>query len=115
VESMAFQILTQKGSENKEYCLKVLGNPPTDLLTNKLNEKGQNPNSCKSEGGVYLSNLNFYNSKYYVKYSYYCGELCAAEFECVFEIGTPDPILKKCTMAWISLKPNDEKLNTEKT
>lgn len=115
VESMAFQILTQKDSANREYCLKVLGKPPTDSLTNRLNALGQNPNSCKNDGGVYISNLNFYGSEYHVKYSYYCGDLCAAEFECVFEVGTPEPTLKKCTMAWISLKQKIEKLNIEKT
>lgn len=114
-ESMVFQILTQEDNTNREYCLKVLGKPPTDLLTERLNAKGQNPNSCKNNSEVYISNLNFLRGKYYVKYGYYCGDLCAAQFECVFESGTPEPIFKKCTMDWISSNSNNFKKNVEKT
>jgi len=99
---MAFQILSQKGFENREYCLSILGNKPSLQLISRLALTNQNPNVCTTNGSVYLSNLRYDKKKYYVTYGYFCGDLCAAEFECVFDRTGIDPKLEKCDLKWIS-------------
>jgi hypothetical protein len=102
LESMAFQILSQKGFENKEYCLSVFGKKPSLQLADRLVLINQNPNVCNTGGSVYLSNLQYDNKKYYVTYGYFCGDLCAAQFKCVFDRSSINPKLERCDLKWIS-------------
>lgn len=105
-EDLTLSIIKSMYEKPARFCLSVAGKEISESFMQTLAELGHIANDCEGERIVEVKVGNFsepIKGSFSASYSYYCGSLCAAQYDCLLEINRSGQLeFKGCDLKWIS-------------